>query len=116
MFEVTVEFTDSYYTKLNPETYVDSAKECMKYMADILNDEIKDEAPVRTGRLREGHYVREDNGLSYFLCNNVEYAPYVIYGTSRQAPNDYPTRVMNRVNVDRVESLFSSSLITKGVL
>ena len=87
----------------------------LEYTTSVLLDAVRDEAPVRTGNLRDGHYMTS-NKLTYMIGNNVEYAPFVIYGTSRQAPNNYPARAINRMNVsETVSSLFNQSLITRGV-
>ena len=116
MFSVRIEFTSSYYTKMDASIYQDSMTEVIEYTANKINDAIKEEAPVRTGNLRDGHIVRV-NGLSASILNDVPYAPFVIYGTSRQAPNNYPQRAINHMNLTgEARSRFSESLITKGVL
>ena len=48
----------------------------------------KKSAPVDTGRLRNSiaHAVKGD---AAYIGTNVEYAPYVELGTSRQAPKPY---------------------------
>ena len=116
MFSIEIEFKESFYTKTTTTFYEDALKEGIEYATNAFVDACKDEAPVRTGRLSKGHYARMD-GLTGVVGNDVEYAPYVIYGTSRQAPNNYPSRVASRMNVgDKVVSLFEQSLITRGIL
>ena len=115
MFTVEVKINDSFYRKTDPNTYIEAINDVMEYTTSMLLEAVKDEAPVRTGNLRDGHYMTSSK-LTYMIGNNVEYAPYVIYGTSRQAPNNYPSRAINRMNITgTVGSLFSQSLITRGV-
>jgi HK97 gp10 family phage protein len=46
--------------------------------------------PVDTGRLRNSIAVEiQDEGLSALVGTNVEYAPFVEFGTSRQRPQPY---------------------------
>lgn len=47
-------------------------------------------APVRTGNLRRSiHTELGQDGLSAEVGTDLEYAPYVEYGTSRMAPQAY---------------------------
>ncbi|WP_456478116.1 HK97 gp10 family phage protein [Geoglobus ahangari] len=48
-----------------------------------LEGEIKQTAPVRTGRYRAAWASSRLGKLKYVISNNVEYAKYLIYGTSR---------------------------------
>lgn len=116
MYSIKVDFNDSFFTKTKTDFYESALKESIEYVTNEFVNACKDEAPVRTGRLKDGHYARMD-GLTGIVGNDVEYAPYVIYGTSRQAPNNYPSRVASRMNLSgTVSSRFQQSLITNGVL
>lgn len=116
MFDVKINFNSSFYKKTDASLYQDALKESIEYMTNAFVDECKKEAPVRTGRLRDGHYSRVQ-GLTGIIGNNVDYAPYVIFGTSRQAPNNYPSRVASRMGLmGQYQSIFQQSLITKGIL
>lgn len=117
LFDLEIEFTESFYRKTNPSNYSEALTETMQYMGNLIVEGLKDEAPVRTGRLRDGHYsIVEGNDI--LIGNDVEYAKYVIYGTSRQAPNNYPSRVLSKMGVfsEMSKSRFEESLITRGVL
>lgn len=50
----------------------------------------KDKCPVDTGRLRNSITHVHDEGKVY-LGTNVEYAPYIEFGTSRQDPRPFLT-------------------------
>ena len=116
MIEIKIDYNDSFYKKTNPNTYIQAISETIEFVTSQFVEGCKDEAPVRTGQLRDGHYSKV-NGLEGYVCNNVEYAKYVIYGTSRQAPNNYPARVAKKMNIGETSrSLFEQSLITQGVL
>jgi HK97 gp10 family phage protein len=45
--------------------------------------------PVDTGRLRQSINVQKLGDAHYSVGTNVEYAPYVEYGTRYQAPQPY---------------------------
>ena len=116
MFDIKIEYTDSFYLKTDPTIYKEGLRDVIKYVAEDIVKSLKTEAPVRTGRLRDGHYSRLEN-LNAYIGNNVPYAKYVIYGTSRMAPNNYPSRVLNHIGIsDKSASLFEESLIMRGVL
>lgn len=113
--ELEITFTDSFYRKTNPETYKEALRDSLTYLGETAVNAMKSEAPVRTGRLRDGHYLTVQD-LSVSIGNNVEYAPYVIYGTRYQSANNYPMRVMSSLNMGgQIQSRFSESLITQGV-
>ncbi len=46
-------------------------------------------APLRTGRLRAGYFMRRAGVLSVWITNRVPYAGYVEFGTSRRAPRPH---------------------------
>ena len=114
MIDIKIDFTDSFNKKTNPQNYEESLKESIEYVTNIFVEECSREAPKRTGRLSKGHYYRMD-GLSGHVGNIMYYAPYVIFGTSRQPANDYPSRVANQLNIgELVSSRFADSLIMRG--
>lgn len=65
----------------------------------IYRDASKDEAPVRTGALRDS--VRVD---PYGLIVDIHYAKYVHYGTSKQSANPFVSRALadNKQAQDRI--------------
>lgn len=116
MMEIDIEFTESFYNKFGNPTYVEECiSETIEFTVEKIVEACKEECPVRTGTLRDGHYHRLDN-LSAYVGNNVEYAPYVIYGTSKQSANNYPQRAINRMGSSTMSSRFHDSLITRGVI
>ena len=54
-----------------------------KDTAILFYDEVKRLTPVRTGTLRDGWNLYTDSNMGT-VTNDVEYLPYVNYGTSRQ--------------------------------
>ena len=58
--------------------------------------ECKTECPVDTGNLMNSiaSEIGEDEGL---VKTDVEYAPYVIYGTSKMEANNFPERAMQTI-------------------
>lgn len=49
------------------------------------------------GTLRTGHQLNLNARLSKQITNQVEYAPYVINGTSKMNPNNYPLRAFQKL-------------------
>ena len=112
-FEVNVEYSDSYYSKLNPDSYIKAEEETIKTITMEAEEGCVSEAPVDTGLLRDSHYSEID-GLEGKVLNDVYYAPFVIYGTSRQSPNNYPQRVLNEISGNYTE-YFVNALNENGV-
>lgn len=52
-------------------------------IALLTETAIKNRTPVVTGRLKASMVARKEDFLKYEVATNVEYAPYVEYGTSR---------------------------------
>lgn len=113
---IQVEFTDSFNRKLNSMSLVEACSDTIQEATEDLLDEVKNECPVRTGNLRDGHFT-STTILRGNIHNNVEYAPYVIYGTSRQAPNNYPQRAHNKIlSDDRITSYLIENMKAHGLL
>jgi len=66
--------------------YVDEA---LKHAAELCVAEAKRLAPVRTGRLRDSIRILEQGEGYVIVGSDVEYAPYVEYGTYRMAPRSF---------------------------
>lgn len=110
---VEITFSDSYYNKLNPDNYIRAEEETIQNITLEAEEKCMIEAPVDTGLLRDSHYSEVD-GLVGRVMNDVEYAPYVIYGTSRQSANDYPQRALNEMS-DSYGEKFVEALNNNGV-
>ena len=110
---VEITFSDTYYNKLNPDNYISAEEETIQSITLEAEEKCMAEAPVDTGLLRDSHYS-EVEGLVGRVMNDVEYAPYVIYGTSKQSPNDYPQRVLNDMSGSYGEK-FVQALNNNGV-
>lgn len=114
--DIKVELTDSYYRKLNSMTLVEACSDTIQELTTRLEEECRKECPVQTGNLRDGHFS-STTILQGNIHNHVEYAPYVIYGTSRQAPNNYPQRARNKVILSNtIQSVLEEHMRDKGLL
>jgi|GEM_PF-5178564 HK97 gp10 family phage protein len=83
MFSSTVKFVQ----KINAERKTAQAvDELMPALALMFETEAKRNTPVITGRLRNAMTGRRVGFLKAELANNVEYAPFVEFGTSRMEP------------------------------
>ena len=108
-----VEYGDRYYRIIDTSNYIKAEEECIKNITLEAEEGCINEAPVDTGLLRDSHYS-ENEGLSGRVMNDVEYAVYVIYGTSRQSANNYPQRVVNELSGSYSER-FIEALNNMGV-
>lgn len=69
----------------------------------------KRSAPVLTGNLRRSLHTRHLRGFRSRVGTNVEYAPFVEYGTSRMAARPYLTPAVEAVRgafIDRLRRVF----------
>lgn len=94
--QFNVDFLPNFYNKLNEKAFIHAEEQLIEKLTRELEIQCVREAPVRTGKLRDSHYTIID-GLDSYVGNNVDYTPYVVLGTSRQAPNNYPQRAINTV-------------------
>lgn len=69
----------------------DKLENALEQMGQIGKDNIKDETPVRTGKLEsENEYKRVD--LDVYLYNEADYAPFVELGTMYMHSNPFMRR------------------------
>ena len=108
-----VEYGDRYYRIIDTSNYIKAEEECIKNITLEAEEGCTNEAPVDTGLLRDSHYSEID-GLEGRVMNDVEYSAYVIYGTSRQSPNNYPQRVLNDLS-GKYNEIFLEALRNNGV-
>ena len=83
---VTFEPQTSFYQKTDATLHKAIIKETLESSSETLLEMIKEEAPVRTGRLRDGHYI-ETRGDWINIKNEAYYWRYVI-----ALGNDYINR------------------------
>ena len=88
-----VDFNESFNKKVDQTIWTKIISESLDLLTLEAEKQCKIECPVRTGNLKRGHTTNMPFGLEKYVMNNVEYAPYVVYGTKNQNPNDYPGRV-----------------------
>ena len=112
---VEITINDSYTRKVDTSIYQKAMSETVEETATRAMEECQFECPVRTGNLRDSHEV-EINDMSASITNSAEYWVYVVYGTSRQAPNNYPMRALNTISSQQIIStIFKDKLIENGI-
>ena len=110
-WNITIELQPSYYTKINNYIYPQIINEVIGESGEELLDFIKDEAPVRTGRLRDGHEIHKGNGWIN-ITNEAYYWKYVV-----MLGNDYIDRgLLQFINSQIVEQTTNRKLYTEGIL
>lgn len=108
---VTAEFTPAYYNKINDYIYPQIINQILEESGTELLEYIKDEAPVRTGRLRDGHELQKGHGWIN-ITNEAYYWKYVIW-----LGNDYLSRgLLNFINAQIVSEKTSETLAMAGLL
>lgn len=71
--------------------------------------------PVRTGALRDHHYVRKLSATEMALLNTMFYWAMVVYGTKLTSPNDYPTRARRDLfNSNQLEIVVHTAFMKAG--
>ena len=122
MIKINIEFTDEYQRKMNInwEDILSQLNE--KAIENIYNyiitpgDGVKNGnqpsggAPVDTGNLINNHYIKNNSKLEHTIENNTEYVQYVINGTSKMAPNDYPERAKEDFLSNELEGLIKEKI------
>ena len=82
----------------------------VKTAALYLENPLKDECPVLSGTMMRSIDTRQDGEMEWLDVARVEYAPYVIYGTSRQDANNFPARVV-KSEKDKVTDLIKETIM-----
>lgn len=83
---ITFEIQPSFYMKTNPQSFQEIIELTLDESAEALLQAIKDECPVRTGNLRDGHFLQKGNNWIN-IKNDVYYWKYVVF-----RGNDYLNR------------------------
>lgn len=77
----------------NIKTYIaqidQNVSDAIKETADIIRDEAKQNAPVKTGVLRDSIESKMVNSVTAAVGTDLEYAPYQEFGTARGVPATY---------------------------
>ena len=108
---VTVELMPSYYTKINNYIYPQIIDQVLTESGEELLEYIKDEAPVRTGRLRDGHGIKKGYGWIN-ITNDVYYWKYVVW-----RGNDYIDRgLLQFINSQIIEEKTTRKLIQNDII
>ena len=110
-WNITVELTPYYYTKINNYIYPQIINRILEESGEELVDYIKDEAPVRTGRLRDGHTLQKGNGWIN-ITNEAYYWKYVVW-----RGNDYLNRgLLQFINDQIISEKTSEKLQEEGII
>lgn len=98
--QVDIDGTLEYFQSVREE--VGDLEEVFKQYGDKVVREAKENAPVRTGALRDSlDYVADKNSVAFVA--GVDYASYVELGTSKMDPQPYlfPALVANEKMLEK---------------
>lgn len=110
-----IKFNDSYTNKTDPDSYLKAMSDTVQEVCEETMKECQVECPVRTGNLRDSHFV-EGEHLEATLRNSAEYWIYVVYGTRWMSANNYPQRAWNTIiSQDVIGKILESKLKDNGV-
>ena len=100
MYKCEVLYKESLKRKIDPDLMEKIASNVIRQGTLEAERRCKTECPVKTGELKRGHSsnIRKLEGT---VSNNVEYARFVIHGTSKQSPNNYPARVVKSMSTQK---------------
>lgn len=84
---ITIEILPSFYMKTDPGIHQEIINNNININAEKLLQNIKEEAPVRTGRLRDSHHITQNGPYNINITNTQYYWKYVVW-----RGNDYITR------------------------
>lgn len=115
MINVDVQINPQFYKKLSKELVKECVAETISKTTNEANERCKSTCPYDTGNLSRGHEadIGDEEG---YVRNDVEYAPYVIYGTSFMAPRNYPQEVVNELSSKNyMSNTFKKELLKHGV-
>lgn len=105
---VTFEPQTSFYQKTDARLHKAIIKETLETSSETLLELIKEEAPVRTGRLRDGHYI-EVRGDWINIKNEAYYWRYVI-----ALGNDYINRgLLEFINSQTIETNYTELILNQ---
>lgn len=97
--EVSVEFAPKFYKKIDSDNFKKCVESTLKKCGEEAVKECISECPVVTGNLRDHHSLKTSKDVVE-VVNDCGYAGYVAFGTSKQAPNNYPSRVISKLKTD----------------
>ena len=69
----------------------------VKETAEVILQQVVQEAPVRTGRLKRSLKLFRRGKKTYGIGSRLDYMLYVTRGTRRQSPNPFPSRALKKV-------------------
>lgn len=108
--DISVEFSPTFYKKINPDTIKKCIEATLNECGGEAEKECQNECPVVTGTLRDSHSTKASED-TVEIINDCGYAGYVAFGTSKQAPNNYPSRVVDKLrSEDFVSKTFEKKL------
>lgn len=107
-FTVTFEAQPSFYQKTDAGLHRAIIMETIEASSETLLEMIKEEAPVRTGRLRDGHYI-ETRGDWANIKNEAYYWKYVI-----ALGNDYINRgLLEFINSQTIQTNYTELILSQ---
>lgn len=113
--EMDVEFKTSFYKKTDSKIVKSCIEETIKELTENAEKQCREICPVDTGLMRDSHSTKT-TGLTGQVKNSTDYWFYVVYGTSRQSPQNYPEEVVgNLISDNTAGNIFKKKLKEKGV-
>ena len=112
---VDIDFKSSFKKKTNHAAVKKAESIAIKKTTLKAENGCKHQCPVDTGALMRGHshHITQEEGQ---VRNRMNYAVYVIHGTSKMKANNYPARVMNELSSQKYASnIFKQELKRQGV-
>ena len=95
MASISIKGVDKLIQKLNHVSQAEQVKECMNKAVLLVHGQAKADAPVDTGNLAGSIHpkvITEGNTIIGKVYTNLNYAPYVEFGTGSKGNGTYPNK------------------------
>ena len=116
MIQVSVKLSDGFLKKTDESLFKQCIEDVISNVTLEAESRCRIKSPYATGNLRRCH-SSDIHSMEGRVTNSAEYATYVIHGTSRMSPRNYPLEVCNELHSERYISKHASdSFAKRGLL
>ena len=116
MINLDVKVNPSFYKKVSKAIIDQCVANTVRNTTLEAEKRCKQKAPFKTGALRRGHTseISPEEGL---VKNTMNYAVYVVHGTSKMEARNYPLAVANELHSENyMSNSIKKELKKKGVI
>ena len=103
MIDISVKINPDFYKKTSKEIVSQCVANTIRNTTLEAEKRCKEKAPYQTGALKRGHSseISSEEGK---VRNSMNYAVYVVHGTSKMEARNYPLQVANELSSEKYMS------------